>query len=200
MIEKLFQKVRQSVVNNCNDKVEVILRQLRTCRLMLCHDYCEEMQGALCLDTLKLELLHETNEMRRRAYLLPRDAMVHKLPMAKHGEHQFAAYKEDIKDDSFQIVFWSEEDRRINHYWAIPSFAEVLGINPQNAAFKASNLADLFKFELGDPTGEDADRKPEFDTNNQKALIRKRVPRVTVMDVKESREAARERLRFVDFK
>ena len=101
MIEKLFQKVRQSVVNNCNDKVEVILRQLRTCRIMLCHDYCEEMQGAFCLDDLKLELLHETNEMRRRAYLLPRDAMVHKLPMPKHGEHQFAAYKEDIRDDSY---------------------------------------------------------------------------------------------------
>ena len=103
MIEKLFQKVRQSVVNNCNDKVEVILRQLRTCRLMLCHDFCEEMQGALCLDGLKLELLHETTEMRRRAYLLPREAMVHKLPMAKHGEHQYAAYKEELKDDSFQI-------------------------------------------------------------------------------------------------
>ena len=49
------------------------------------------------------ELLHETNEMRRRAYLLPREAMVHKLPMAKHGEHQFAAYKEELKDVSFQI-------------------------------------------------------------------------------------------------
>ena len=26
LVEKIFQKVRQSVVNNCNDKVEVILR------------------------------------------------------------------------------------------------------------------------------------------------------------------------------
>jgi hypothetical protein len=41
----------------------------------------------VCCDFLKLELLHETTEMRRRAYLLPRDSMVHKLPIAKHGEH-----------------------------------------------------------------------------------------------------------------
>ena len=200
MVEKLFQKVRQSVVNNCNLKVEVILRQLRTCRLMLCHDYCEELQGALCLDSLKLELLHETNEMRRRAYLLPRDAMVHKLPVPKHGEHRFAAYKEETKDDSYQVVFWSEETKRINHFWAIPSFAEVLGIHPSTQAFKAANMGELFKFELGDPTGEDYDRKPEFSSNDQKALIRKRVPHLTVMDVKESREASRGRLRFVDFK
>ena len=36
--------------------------------MMLCHDFCDEMLGTLCLDSLKLELLHETNEMRKRAY------------------------------------------------------------------------------------------------------------------------------------
>ena len=60
---------------------------MRTCRMMLAHDYCEELTGAISLDLLRLELLHETNEMRRRAYLLPKDSMVHKLPVAKNGEH-----------------------------------------------------------------------------------------------------------------
>ena len=97
-------------------------------------------------------------------------------------------------------MFWSEETKRINHFWAIPSFSEVLGINPQAPAFKTTNLDGLFKYELGDPTGEDSLKKPEFSANDQLSLIRKRVPRLTTMDVKESREAARERGRYVDFK
>ena len=60
-IEKLFQKCRQAIVSDPGQKNEVLLRQMRTCRMMLCHDYCEELQGVLCLDTLKLELLHESN-------------------------------------------------------------------------------------------------------------------------------------------
>ena len=59
----------------------------------------------------------------------------------------------------------------------------------------------LFKFELGDPTGEDPDKaKPEFNTNDQKTLIRKHLPTISIMDIKESREIARERGRFVDFR
>lgn len=61
-------------------KTEVLLRQMRTARMMLAHDYCEELTGAICSDTLRLELLHETNEMRKRAFLLPKNSMVHKLP------------------------------------------------------------------------------------------------------------------------
>ena len=87
---------------------------MRTCRMQLAHDYCEEMTGAACLDTLKLELLHESNQMRRRAYLLPRDSMVHKLPVASNGEHQYAHYFEptDEEDDQNQKVLFYDEDRR----------------------------------------------------------------------------------------
>ena len=42
-------------------KDEVQLRMLRTCRMLLCHDYLEELCGQIAMDTLKLELLHETN-------------------------------------------------------------------------------------------------------------------------------------------
>lgn len=138
--------------------------------MMLCHDFCDEMLGAVCLDSLKLELLHETNEMRRRAYLLPRDAMVHKLPMAKSGEHQFAAYREEMKDDSYQISFLCEDTKKIQNYWAIPSFAEIMQLDPQLQEFKAANLAHLYKFELGDPplaAETELDRVlPEFYTND----------------------------------
>lgn len=42
-----------------------------------------------------MELMNEVNQIRRRAYLLPRDAMVHKLPLPKHGEHSYVAYNEE---------------------------------------------------------------------------------------------------------
>ena len=58
--------------------------------MMLAHDYLEELSGAVCIDALKLELLHETNEMRKRAFLLPKNTMVHRLPAAKNGEHRYA--------------------------------------------------------------------------------------------------------------
>ena len=97
---------------------------MRTCRLQLLSDYCEELTAATCLDSLKLELLHETSEMRRRAYLLPRDSMVHKLPVAKNGEHTFAAYMEE--DNEQKVTFCDEDSKKILNFWAVPSFAEIL--------------------------------------------------------------------------
>ena len=103
-IEKTFQKCRLAIVASSSDKTELLLRMMRTCRMMLAHDYCEEMTGAICLDSLKLELLNESNEMRKRAYLLPRDSMVHKLPPARNGEHSFAMYREE--DNEQKILFY----------------------------------------------------------------------------------------------
>lgn len=68
-------------------KKEIQLRMMRTCRMLLCHDYLEELSGQIALDTLKLELLHETNQMRLRAYLMPRDSRIHKINPPKYGEH-----------------------------------------------------------------------------------------------------------------
>ena len=42
-----------------------------------------------------MELFYEVNQIRRRAYLLPRDAMVFKLPLPRHGEHTYANYSEE---------------------------------------------------------------------------------------------------------
>lgn len=127
-IEKLFQKIRLNVVKNCNDKTESLLRQLRSCRVVLAHDYLQELTGQVCLDFLKLELMHESTEMRRRAYLLPRESMVHRLPVSKDGEHQFAAYREEESDDAPKVTLYSSENKRINSFWVVPSFAEILSL------------------------------------------------------------------------
>ena len=72
--------------------------------MVLAHDFCEELTGTICHDFLRLELMHESNEMRRRAYLLPRESMVHKLPLARNGEHGFAAYCETGDEDEPRVL------------------------------------------------------------------------------------------------
>ena len=79
---------------------------------MLCHDYCQDVTSSLYLDSVKVELLNEINSIRRRAYLLPRDAMVHKIPKANYGEYMSAAYNEQNYLGSEEEQEWLFMDRR----------------------------------------------------------------------------------------
>jgi len=97
--------------------------------MMLAHDYCEELTGSICLDTLRLELLHETNEMRKRAFLLPKGSMVHKLPPQRNGEHAFAHYS--VEDNGQTVCFYDQELNRIKNFWAVPSFQEIFALDSQ---------------------------------------------------------------------
>ena len=143
---------------------------------MLAHDYCQELTGAVCLDSIKLELLNETTLMRRRAYLLPRDSMVHKIPVARTGEHQYANYRELEEDETQKIVLYDQNLKKIVNFWAIPSFDEILNINDGWENFKDMNLANLYKYDLGDPTGEVVENKVVFANNDQIGLFRKSTP------------------------
>lgn len=168
--------------------------------MQLAHDYCEEMTGTVCLDAIRLELLHESNEMRKRAYLLPRDSMVHKIPLALNGEHQFAMYREE--DLEQKILFYDQEEKKINSYWAIPSFSEILAIEPQTTEFAALNHANLYKFELGDPEKKDEYGRPmpsEFAVNNQRALLDSRLPKLTMIDIASAESQLVNHQRVVEF-
>lgn len=119
-VEKQFVKMKQWVVEQSAEKPmkdEVQLRMLRTCRMLLCHDYLEEMNGQIALDTLKLELLHETNQIRTRAYFMPRDSRIHVINPAKNGEHQFAAYSEDQDEDYTYTPFYDPDSNRIKSFF-----------------------------------------------------------------------------------
>lgn len=59
-------------------------------------------------------------------------------------------------------------------------------------------MSELYKYDLG--SGEDFERPPEWNSNDQKTLIRKKLPRLTVTDLKESKDTQKDRSRFVDFK
>ena len=54
-------------------KVEVKQRHLRTCKVILCHDYCMDVLARIFCDSIKLQLLYETDSLRKRAYLLQKD-------------------------------------------------------------------------------------------------------------------------------
>jgi hypothetical protein len=53
--------------------------------------------------------------MRKRAYLLPREAMVHQLSIPKYGEHSYAAYNEETYDtglnDLNETDFWLHDKK-----------------------------------------------------------------------------------------
>ena len=127
LVESAYKRIRQAVIDKRFEKVEVGLRYLRTSRIMLAHDYCSDIESVLFLDAIKVELLNEVNQIRRRAYLLPRDAMPYKVPLPKHGEHSFAAYSEEQYQDTtlpYDWEFYNADKKQITDFWKLPDFYE----------------------------------------------------------------------------
>jgi hypothetical protein len=59
--------------------------------------------------------------------LLPRDAMPHKLPLPRHGEHSYAAYSEEQYQDTtlpYEWEFYNSEKKQISDFWKLPDFYE----------------------------------------------------------------------------
>lgn len=98
---------------------------MRTSRILLCHDYCTDIENSLFLDGIRMELIQETNQIRRRSYLLPRESMVHTLPPAEYGEHQYASYREEVgnanSEDSVYTYFWDTDKKQISDFWRLPN-------------------------------------------------------------------------------
>jgi hypothetical protein len=92
---------------------------------LLCHDYCTDIENSLFLDGIRMELIQETNQIRRRSYLLPRESMVHTLPPAEYGEHQYASYREEVgnanSEDSIYTYFWDTDKKQISDFWRLPN-------------------------------------------------------------------------------
>ena len=182
-------------------KEEIQLRMMRTCKMLLCHDYLEELSGQIGLDTLRLELLHETNQMRMRAYLMPRDSRIHVINPARHGEHQWAAYAEENDEDIIQTPFYDEDHNKIKNFFQIPSFKEIMALDPNYDKFAQLNLQKLFQFDIFNPlAGIDEAQLPSLLQNNHIDLIKPKLPKLTTIDIKEADTAIKERLRFVDYR
>lgn len=123
--------------------------------MMLAHDYCTDIESALYLDSIRMELINETNSIRKRSYLLPRDAMLHKLPLPRYGEHTYAAYSEENFHDSqnppLDWEFYNTEKREITDFWKLPDFYECCTLNLQLEDFQKKNLRKLYSYNLDFP-------------------------------------------------
>jgi len=116
-VEKIFKNIKNATSHLKEQKVEITQKQLRGAKLVLCHDYCQEVLARIYCDSIKLQILHETDALRKRVYLLPRESMFLEVFPAKAGEHQFAAYNEDHAEKESlpyaQTLFFSKSDNRI---------------------------------------------------------------------------------------
>ena len=88
------------------------------CKLILCNDYIQDVLARIYCDAVKLQIMWETDQIRRRAYLLPRDSIFFEMFPAKYGEHAFAWYNEDAQwenglPDKSAMYFVNKEDNRI---------------------------------------------------------------------------------------
>lgn len=94
-IEKHFKSFKTAVgVQASDDKVEIGLRYLRTCRMALLNDYCKDLTATVSMDQVKLELLEETRALTNRQYLLPKEAVFFNMNPPEFGEAYWQAHAE----------------------------------------------------------------------------------------------------------
>lgn len=145
-----------------------MLRQLRTCKVVMCNDFCQEVFGNVFIESMKLEMLQEIQVMRKRAHLLPKDSMVHHIWKPNLGEHEFAYYRDTNDMDAYTMIdpheayFFSLTRMKIMNWWRIPPFVEVLEKQVNFNDFKAKNLRNLFDYKLCDPLHKDKSDLSEF--------------------------------------
>ena len=70
-VTKKFQKVQSRVINNPDYKPEVCLRILRSYRVKLLHEFCQNVLSEVYLDSIKVQTLSTCNQLRWKATLLP---------------------------------------------------------------------------------------------------------------------------------
>lgn len=61
--------------------------------------------------------MHETNVMRRRAYLLPKDHMIHTIYPSNKGEHEFYHYNTQPTGTDEQIKSAKEKGEKENIFY-----------------------------------------------------------------------------------
>lgn len=83
----------------------------------------------------------ETDRIRKRAYLMPKESFVFDLFPPSSGEHQFAGYREESKSypKDFSIDFIDKKTKKINKFWRLPSNSEILSIQDFSEEFKTKN-------------------------------------------------------------
>ena len=115
------------------------------------------MLARIYCDALKLQTLWETDSLRRRAYLLPRDSIFVEMFPSRSGEHAFAHYNEEALYESSGLpsrdamLFYNKSENRIANFWRLPSNKEVVEIDIDVEVFKKANMPQNLNYDLGVP-------------------------------------------------
>jgi hypothetical protein len=132
--KKQFQIVKNATGALKDQPWCVAQRQLRTLKIVMCHDVCQDSLARIYYDSVKLQILHETDSLRRRVYMLPRDSTFLELFPPRNGEHMFAAYNEDHQEQHMGVgkdrpLFFNQADGRIQSFLRLPGNHEVINID-----------------------------------------------------------------------
>ena len=134
---------------------------------------------------MKVELLGETRQMRARAFLLPRESMVHKLMPADYGELFWSAFSDEKKGPNGKPdMFWDSDARQMSQsFWTVPTNWECLRCDLSIDTFRAKNVdKDSFKINLGDTNNDKHRMSAEFMVNDQFNWVKKRIPVLTPVE------------------
>lgn len=207
-VEKLFKVVKSATQSDKDAKFEVIQKKLRTLKIMMCHDYCKDILSKVYCDSIKLQILVETDRLRKRIYMMPKDSIFLDLFPPKHGEHFFAAYNQDhienLPTTKEGTVFYSQADNRIYNFWRLPTFQEVISLQIDHEAFKEANMASNFfspqlQQQIHQSTINDVPMVEYLEKLNLHEAIMEKLPKLTYTDSRDIDAVAKEKLRLVEF-
>lgn len=122
--------------------------------------------------------------------------MVLELFPPSSGEHQFAAYNEELKEgvQRDQMLFQSKSDNRIQSFWRLPPNHEVTSIPMDMTAFRAKNMPAVLNYALSAPT-----EKPELLCGDALTRIQQRNQKLTLIESRDAESVTSKKSRLVDF-
>jgi len=155
-IEKEYSQFKEQLLKADQAKpmkYEVENRILRTFRMFLCLKYSHDVQLRACNDSIKLQLLLEVDRLRKRSFLLPKEASFLAPGRSMSGEHEFAFYndqgdkyddRKDLNSQSSarrepQSQFHDNKKEHILDTWQIPSNHEIVKLNVDDRECRQQN-------------------------------------------------------------
>jgi hypothetical protein len=209
-VEKTFKNVKNSLLSIKDQKIEVTAKKLRALKIVMCHDYCKDVLARVYCDAVRLQILSEVDNLRRRIYMLPKESIFLELSVPRQGEYQSAAYREEaadaakssnpnhkpLTDKSPVPAFFNQDENKVQSFWRLPTNTEILDLYLHMDKFKELNIPRSFDYDFGNAN---EDKLTEFAGNNQLELIQQRLPRITLTDSIDVDQVVKDRSRLVEF-
>jgi len=74
-VEKTFKQVKAATSSISEQRWMTTAKQLRALKLVLCHDYTQDVLARVYQDAIKVQIMHCTDTLRKRIYMMPKDCI-----------------------------------------------------------------------------------------------------------------------------